>query len=154
MIDSQAEIDALLAEAEALVAEVPDSTAVAVLSAEPSADTRTASKSEEASRPIPRAEGLFRASCGPRSDDLHRIMRIEVPVIVRLAECSMAVSRIMGLSPGAIIEFEKPADAALDLMVNNKCIGVGQAVKVGEKFGLRITKVGTLEERIEALAGR
>lgn len=72
-------------------------------------------------------------------------------MIVKLAECKMPLARVVGLNTGAIIEFEKPADAPLDLMINNKCIGVGQAVKVGENFGLRITQVGTLREKIKAL---
>jgi hypothetical protein len=39
----------------------------------------------------------------------------------------------------------------LELRVNNKAIGTGQAVKVGENFGLRITFMGDLKERITAL---
>jgi flagellar motor switch protein FliN/FliY len=89
-----------------------------------------------------------------RSDDLQRILRVEVPVIVKLAECDMPVSRIIGLSPGAIIEFEKPAEDPLDLMINNQRIGSGQTVKVGENFGLRVFEIGTLQEKIAALGGR
>ena len=32
-----------------------------------------------------------------------------------------------------------------------KCIGIGQAVKVGEKFGLRVGAIGSVESRIEAM---
>ena len=39
----------------------------------------------------------------------------------------------------AIIEFEKSSDEPLELMINNKVIGLGETVKVGENFGLRIT---------------
>lgn len=138
MGDTQADIDSLLAQAQQLAGEAAgamdandEPVAVPLASAEPAAPS-----------PPP--------VCSP-PDPISRILHLEVPVIVKLAECQMPVSRVVGLSAGAIIEFEKPADAPLDLMINNKCIGIGQAVKVGENFGLRITHIGTLEEKIRAL---
>ena len=140
MSTSQADIESLLTQAESLAGEAlgaPPSDASSV-------PQETSSGTE--GTPLPTAKPP-----DPRSEVLARIMRIEVPVIVKLAECKMPLARIVGLNTGAIIEFEKLADAPLDLMINNKCIGVGQAVKVGENFGLRITQVGTLREKIEAL---
>lgn len=83
--------------------------------------------------------------------DLQRILSIEVPVIVRLGECQMTVKDVLDLVPGSIIELQKDSDAELDLLVNNKQIGFGVAVKVGENFGLRVTYVGDIRERIEAM---
>ena len=65
----------------------------------------------------------------------------------------MTVNEVLNLVPGAIIELPKKADEELDLMVNNKQIGVGAAVKVVENFGLRISYIGDLKERIAALGG-
>jgi flagellar motor switch protein FliN/FliY len=59
----------------------------------------------------------------------------------------------MRLGTGAIIEFFKRSDEPLELMINNKVIGVGEAVKVGENFGLRISKIGDVKEIIRSLAG-
>ncbi len=56
-----------------------------------------------------------------------------------------------GIANSAIVEFDKPSDSELELLINNKCIGLGQAVKVGENFGLRITRIGSLHDRITAL---
>lgn len=85
--------------------------------------------------------------------ELSAALRLEVPVIVRLGERTMTVSEVTGLVPGAIIELPKNADAELDLLVNNKQIGTGVAVKVGENFGLRITYIGKVRDRIAALGG-
>jgi flagellar motor switch protein FliN/FliY len=105
-----------------------------------------------------RAAGVTKASPAagavPAREDPQRILYLEVPVIVRLAERTMPLSEIVSLSTGAIIEFEKPADSELDLMINNKCIGRGQAVKVGENFGLRVTAVGSIRDRVRALGPR
>jgi flagellar motor switch protein FliN/FliY len=85
--------------------------------------------------------------------DLQSILNLEVPLIVVIAQRDMPVREVMALAPGAILELPKPADEDLEIMVNNKPIGAGRAVKVGENFGVRITYVGDVKERIEALAG-
>ena len=103
-----------------------------------------AASSEAAGKPNPSAG----------QEDLSRVLRLEVPVIVQLAERTLPLSEIVNLTTGAIIEFEKASDSPLDLLINNKCIGRGQAVKVGENFGLRLTTIGSVQDRIRALGSR
>jgi flagellar motor switch protein FliN/FliY len=90
-------------------------------------------------------------STGAAGTELHRILRLNVPVIVKLAERKLLLSEVMRLGTGAIIEFAKSSDEPLELLINNKTIGVGEAVKVGENFGLRITQVGDLKSIVAAL---
>ncbi|QYU65986.1 FliM/FliN family flagellar motor C-terminal domain-containing protein [Leptolyngbya sp. 15MV] len=86
--------------------------------------------------------------------DLPAILKLEVPIIVRLGERSMTLREVLELAPGAIIEIPKNADSELDLLVNNKQIGFGHAVKVGENFGLQISYIGDLRSRIGAMAAQ
>lgn len=85
--------------------------------------------------------------------DLDTILKLEVPIIVRLGERHMSVREVTDLVPGAIIEIPKTAEEDLDLLVNNKQVATGQAVKVGENFGIRITFVGDISTRLAALSG-
>ena len=85
------------------------------------------------------------------SDELRRVLRLQVPVIVKLAERRLAVGEVLRLGVGSIIEFAKRSDQPLDLLVNNRPIAVGEAVKVGENFGLRVKQVGTPAELLAAL---
>jgi flagellar motor switch protein FliN/FliY len=87
------------------------------------------------------------------ASDLPAVLRLEVPVIVRLGERSMSLTEVIGLVPGSIIQLPKNADSELDLLISNKQIGTGAAVKVGENFGIRINYIGDIRERIAALAG-
>jgi flagellar motor switch protein FliN/FliY len=87
------------------------------------------------------------------SGDLHRILRLQVPVIVKLAERKLMLSEVMRLGTGAIIEFFKSSEEPLQLLINNKPIGVGETVKVGENFGLRITQIGDVKQIIASLGG-
>jgi flagellar motor switch/type III secretory pathway protein FliN len=90
----------------------------------------------------------------PEADrEIRRILGLSVPVSVSLAERDMPIKSILSLTVGSIIEFNIPFDADLTLRVANQPIGRGQAVKVGENFGLRMTSINDVHERIEALAG-
>jgi flagellar motor switch protein FliN/FliY len=85
--------------------------------------------------------------------DLSSILKLEVPVIVQIARRKMPVGEVISLCPGAIIELPKLADDELDILVGNKAIGTGRAVKVAENFGVRVSFVGDLAARIAAMAG-
>ncbi len=156
------DIDALLAEVNALA----DEAVAEIVGQEPAGDTFDAdvpfspvteplSPVTEPlaahSAPTPPADPAPASALTTKVEDLDRILRLQVPVIVQLACRTMPLSEIITLSTGAIIEFEKLADSDLDLVINNKCIGQGQAVKVSENFGLRVTHIGSLRARIRAL---
>ncbi len=82
---------------------------------------------------------------------LETLLTLEVPVIVQIAGRVMTVAEVTSIAPGAIIELSKPADADLEIRVNNKVIGTGTAVKVGETYGVKVSYIGDLNERITAM---
>jgi len=90
----------------------------------------------------------------PDTPEIRRILKLQVPIIVRLADKIMPAGEITQLAPGAIIEFNKVVSEELDLMINNKCVGGGQAVKVGEKFGLRVMRISPINQMILAMGGK
>lgn len=84
---------------------------------------------------------------------IESILALEVPVIVQIAERTMSLEDVVSMVPGAIIELPKSSDDDLEILVNNKPIGTGTAVKVGENFGVRVAYIGDLAQRIKALGG-
>jgi flagellar motor switch protein FliN/FliY len=95
---------------------------------------------------------VIRPTSAPEGkSELNRIMHLEVPVIVKLAERKLAMSEVLRLGVGSIIEFVKSNDEPLQLMINNRTIAIGEAVKVGENFGLRIKQVGTMKQLVGAM---
>lgn len=85
--------------------------------------------------------------------DLQTILELTVPVIVQLGERQMSCEEVLALGPGAIIELDRSASDELDLLVNNRQVGKGVAIKIGENFGIRVSSIGTPEQRIEAMGG-
>lgn len=86
------------------------------------------------------------------STDLETILKLDIPFVVVLAERAMRVREVRDLVPGTIIELPKGADEELEIRINNRPIGTGSAVKIGENFGVRLGYVGDLALRAEALA--
>jgi flagellar motor switch protein FliN len=83
--------------------------------------------------------------------EVKRLLAIEVPVIVQLGVRRMTVGEVTRFAAGAIIEFSKSADEELDLLVNNKPIAKGHAVKVGENFGIKLSLISPVKETIRKL---
>ncbi len=133
----QSEVDALLAEAELLATEV---------SGAPAPDPVPATTTAVPGPPMPLPENL--------PVELRRILQLEVPVIVQLADRYMQMADVLALNVGSVIELDRKFDAELELVVSDRQIGLGHAVKVGENFGLRITRIGTIYNTIRALGGR
>lgn len=80
------------------------------------------------------------------SDPLARLRNLPVSVSVRLAEKKIPLSQLLSVTPGMLIMFNKSCDDLLDLYVNNSRYCRGEAVKIGENFGLKINQVGIVEE--------
>ncbi|MEM7623275.1 MAG: FliM/FliN family flagellar motor switch protein [Planctomycetota bacterium] len=87
------------------------------------------------------------------NDPIRRVLALEVPLVVRIGERRMTVGDVTGLAPGAIIELPKNAEEELDVLVNNRTVGTGAAVKIGENFGIRINFIGDIGTRLAAMAG-
>ena len=76
------------------------------------------------------------------------------PVIVKIAQKKMSMAEVLKLNVGSIITFDKDAYDSIELMVNNSTIALGQPVKIGENFGLRIVEILGPTETIKALGGQ
>jgi flagellar motor switch protein FliN/FliY len=99
----------------------------------------------------PKAGGVRADNRWVMPADVQSLLALEVPVIVVLGERPMKLADVLRLAPGTIIELPKNAEAELALLVNNKEIGSGQAVKVGENFGIQLSSIGDVEARVRAL---
>lgn len=140
MLIDQEEINALLAAAKSSEG------------AETAGAAGAAPKKKPATAPPPVRPAAATKSLGANAGpDIARILRLGVPVIARLAQRTMSIAEIRKFSCGTLIKFDESVDAPLALMCNNRVIGGGEAVKVGERFGLRITEIATPADRVRAM---
>ena len=64
----------------------------------------------------------------------------------------MTLDEVLALAPGSLVEFEKSAEEKLEILVNDRQIGAGEAVKIGENFGVRVTRIGDVRQCLDAAA--
>ncbi|HEX7450565.1 MAG TPA: FliM/FliN family flagellar motor switch protein [Pirellulales bacterium] len=82
------------------------------------------------------------------------LLRIKVPVIVTLAAKKQPIGRIVELGTGSIIQFDKSCEEMLALHVADQAVAEGEAVKVGDKFGIRVTSLVVPGERFKPVRNR
>jgi flagellar motor switch protein FliN/FliY len=58
---------------------------------------------------------------------------------------------VLAITPGTLVTFTKNCEEPLDLYVNNQLYGHGEAVKIGENFGLKINTIGTTNKRVQKI---
>lgn len=83
--------------------------------------------------------------------DIKSIMALEVPLVVVLGERTVMINDIRNWITGSILELGKEAEEDLEVRINNRAIGQGSAVKIGENFGIQINYVGNPKDRINAM---
>jgi flagellar motor switch protein FliN len=69
------------------------------------------------------------------------LLKIRVPLHVTLASQRKSIHEIVELGPGSIIKFDKTCDEPHDLSIGDRAIALGEVVKIGDKFGLRISGI-------------
>ncbi|REJ69354.1 MAG: hypothetical protein DWQ31_04620 [Planctomycetota bacterium] len=75
------------------------------------------------------------------------LLRIEIPLAASLATTKKKAAEVLKLGPGSLIQFDKGCDELLELYAGGELIARGEAVKVGEKFGLQIKSMELPKER-------
>jgi flagellar motor switch/type III secretory pathway protein FliN len=118
---------------------------------EPEPQPQPASASESATGEVESEPNQRKAQVQDLPDYTRSLLRIKVPVVVALAHKRQPLGRIVELGPGSIIQFQKPCEEMLEMDVGNCRVAHGEAVKVGDKFGLRVTSIVLPEERFQSV---
>jgi flagellar motor switch protein FliM len=74
----------------------------------------------------------------PKSGAAEAVMQLPLTASVVLAERTLRLREVLALRPGEVLEFPRRADDPLELRVAGRAIAEGSAVKIGDRFGLRV----------------
>ncbi len=82
-------------------------------------------------------------------------LKVKIPVAAVLAKARKPIKTILELGVGSIIQFDKSVDELLEVEVGGSItIGMAEAVKVGDKFGFRISSILLPDERFRKVEVR
>jgi flagellar motor switch protein FliN/FliY len=81
---------------------------------------------------------------GARFSDFRLLHDVEVELTLEIGRRKMRIADVLKLAPGSTLELSKSAGEPLDVFINGQLLGRGEAVVVGDRYGLRLTElVGT-----------
>ncbi len=66
---------------------------------------------------------------------------VQMGVTAELGRCRMTMRELLSITPGAVIDLDRPAGAPVDVLVNGTLIARGEVVVVDEEFGIRISEL-------------
>lgn len=107
----------------------------------------------EAAEPVD-LEDLKEENAPITADEKHKldaILDIPVTISMEVGRSHISIRNLLQLNQGSVVELDRVAGEALDVMVNGTLIAHGEVVVVNDKFGIRLTDVISQVERIKKL---
>jgi flagellar motor switch protein FliN/FliY len=75
------------------------------------------------------------------SEDFDLVRNVEVEITLEIGRRRMRIGEVLRLVPGQTLTLSKAAGEPIDLYVNGRLLGRGEAVVVGDRYGVRITEI-------------
>ena len=88
---------------------------------------------------------------GEEKRKLDAILDIPVTISMEVGRTDISIRNLLQLNQGSVVELDRVAGEALDVLVNGTLIAHGEVVVVNDKFGIRLTDVISQTERIKKL---
>lgn len=92
-----------------------------------------------------------RSSLGNLGRELEFLYDVPLQVSVEVGRARILLKDLLQMGEGYVVELDKLAGEPLDLYVNARMIARGEAVRVGDKFGIKLTEVVSQSDRITNL---
>jgi flagellar motor switch protein FliN/FliY len=91
-------------------------------------------------------------SSATSADDLNVILDVPVTLSMEIGRTQINIRNLLQLNQGSVVELDRFAGEPLDVLVNGTLIAHGEVVVINDKFGIRLTDVISLSERVKRLA--
>lgn len=82
---------------------------------------------------------------------LQLLLDVPLEIKVELGTVKMSLKEVLDLHNGSMLQLDKLAGEPLDIYANGKLIARGEVVVIEESFGVRITEIVSLKERLRTL---
>ena len=82
--------------------------------------------------------------------NLQALFEVQLPVSIRFGQTEMLLEDVIKLGVGSVIELNSGVDDPVELVVNGRCFARGEVVTVDGFYGIRITEITSVGERIKS----
>ena len=126
-----------------------DVSAAANAAGEAGTDPSANEASNVSVQPVQHPEIDINAPVDGPTADLSMIQDIPVTLSMEIGQTKISISDLLKLGMDSVMELQRMADAPMDVLVNGTLVARGEAVVVGERFGIRLTDVISPQERLK-----
>lgn len=94
-----------------------------------------------------------KVSSAQPSEDLNLDVILDVPVTLsmEIGRTQINIRNLLQLNQGSVVELDRFAGEPLDVLVNGTLVAHGEVVVINDKFGIRLTDVISVSERVKRL---
>jgi flagellar motor switch protein FliN/FliY len=85
------------------------------------------------------ASAATAATAAPSNLDF--LLDVPVKLSAELGSCKMTMQELLDLDLGTVVQLDKPANANVDVYVNQKLVARGEVVVAEDNFGIRIKEI-------------
>jgi len=82
--------------------------------------------------------------------NLAALLDVQMAVSIQFGETEMLLEDVIKLGVGSIIELNSGVDEPVKLIVNGRCFARGEVVSVDAFYGIKITEITSVTERIKS----
>jgi flagellar motor switch protein FliN/FliY len=83
------------------------------------------------------------ASIPSKSAAMSMLKDVEVEITLEIGRRKMRIADVLKLAGGQTLELGKAAGEPLDIFVNGRLLGRGEAIVLGDRYGVRITEIAS-----------
>lgn len=84
-------------------------------------------------------------------NNLEHLLDVEIDVTVRFGKAEVPLREVVRFGVGTMIELTRSVDEPVELLVNNSLFARGEVVTIDGYYGVRVTEIGTREDRSRTL---
>ena len=81
-----------------------------------------------------------------RDTELEALLDVEVEITAVLGTSMMAISQILKLGRGAVVELNRTVNEDIEIHANNRIVAHGEVVVVEDRLGVSLTDIVTMIE--------
>lgn len=82
-------------------------------------------------------------------DDMGMVLDIPVTLSMEIGQTRITINELLKLGKDSVVELQRMADEPMDILVNGTLVAHGEAVVVGDRFGVRLLDVISPQERLK-----
>ena len=119
------------------MSDTEDTEATPEAQTEETAATESSAPAATATAEVPKAPSIDEE----KHANLDFLLDVPVKLTAELGNCQMTMKELLELDLGSVVQLDKPANASVDVYVNQKLVARGEVVVAEDNFGIRIKEI-------------